>query len=146
MYKKSKTILGLKKGKYFTVSERHQIIQEMLSSRCKKRAIWKKYTGESEEHGHLLRWMRELGYSDEDPARRITFVENHTVTAKKKSAMASTGDSFETLQLKKRVAELEAQLKDAEMKAIAFSTMIDIAEKAFSIPIRKKASTKPLTR
>ena len=50
---------------------------------------------------------------------------------------------FENLQLKKRIVELERQLKDAELKAIAFSTMVDIAEKEFKIPIRKKLNTKP---
>ena len=60
----------------------------------------------------------------------------------KKTELSST-ESFENLQLKKRIEELESQLKDAEMKAIAFSTMIDIAEKEFSIPIRKKYNTKP---
>jgi transposase len=35
------------------------------------------------------------------------------------------------------------QLRDAELKAIAFSTMVDIAEKEFKIPIRKKLNTKP---
>ena len=65
---------------------------------------------------------------------------------KKKPPEAPQGDSFENLQLKKRVSELENQLKDAEMKAIAFSTMIDIAEKEFNIPIRKKANTKPLKK
>ena len=52
-------------------------------------------------------------------------------------------ESFENLQLKKRITELEKQLKDAELKAIAFSTMVDIAEKEFKIPIRKKFNTKP---
>ena len=52
-------------------------------------------------------------------------------------------ESFEILQLKKRIAELEKQLKDAELKAIAFSTMVDIAEEEFKIPIRKKFNTKP---
>ena len=50
---------------------------------------------------------------------------------------------FEKLQLEKRVAELEKQLKLAEMKAIAFSTLVDIAEREFNIPIRKKFNTKP---
>ncbi|HET6245684.1 MAG: hypothetical protein H0V01_00305 [Bacteroidetes bacterium] len=50
---------------------------------------------------------------------------------------------FENLQLKKRVAELEKQLKEAELKAIVFSTMVDIAEKEFKIPIRKKHNIKP---
>jgi transposase len=63
--------------------------------------------------------------------------------AKKTVPVEKTIDDFETLQLKKRIAELENQLKDAEMKAIAFSTMVDIAEKEFNIPIRKKFNTKP---
>jgi len=45
--------------------------------------------------------------------------------------------------LKTRINELENKLKDAEMKAIAYSTMVDIAEKEFNIPIRKKYNTKP---
>ena len=52
-------------------------------------------------------------------------------------------EDFEILQLKKRISDLEHQLKDAEMKAIAFSTMVDIAEKEFNIPIRKKYNSKP---
>jgi hypothetical protein len=52
-------------------------------------------------------------------------------------------DTFENLQLKKRIAELEKQLRDAEMKAIAYATMVDIAEKEFNIPIKKKFNTKP---
>ena len=59
----------------------------------------------------------------------------------KKNTDQSSGD-FETLKLKKRIAELEKQLQTAEMKAIAFSTMVDIAEKEFNIPIRKKHNTK----
>ena len=62
----------------------------------------------------------------------------------KKTKVEKQGiEDFEVLQMKKRIAELENQLKDAEMKAIAFSTMVDIAEKEFNIPIRKKYNTKP---
>lgn len=62
---------------------------------------------------------------------------------KKRETESSEDKDFETLQLKKRISELEKQLKDAEMKAIAFSTMVDIAEEEFKIPIRKKFNTKP---
>jgi cell division septum initiation protein DivIVA len=62
---------------------------------------------------------------------------------KKKIKLAKESADFENLQLKKRITELEKQLKDAELKAIAFSTMVDIAEKEFKIPIRKKLNTKP---
>ena len=143
---KSNVILGLKKGNYFTISERHQIIQEMISTGCTKRDIWEKYTGEVEEHGQLLRWMRKLGYNTKLVTRRPNFVENKQDMPKKTTSIVSTSDSLENLQLKKRNLELELQLKDAEMKAIAFSTMIDIAEKQFNIPIRKKVNTKPLKK
>lgn len=149
MDKKSKLISGLtdqeivkKPNKYFTDPEKHLIIQEMLETGCTKREIWEKYTGYEEEHGQLLRWMRKLGYDDSIPTRRPNFVLN-SIQMKKKKIKEDLPDSFENLQLKKRVEELEKQLKDAEMKAIAFSTMVDIAEKEFNIPIRKKCNTKP---
>jgi transposase len=145
MGEKSKVISGSRNGRSFTISERHQIIQEMLSSQCTKREIWEKYTGQSEEHGCLLKWMRQLGY-DEYSNRRFNFDRNNLLMTSKKKTLKIEEESFELLQLKKRVLELENQLKDAEMKAIAFSTMVDIAEKEFNIPIRKKLNTKPLKK
>ena len=58
-------------------------------------------------------------------------------------APGSQIDDFEVQQMKKRIAELEIQLKDAELKAMAFSMMVDIAEQEFKIPIRKNLDTKP---
>lgn len=62
---------------------------------------------------------------------------------KRKKDVELGSDEFVTLQLKKRIEELEKQLQTSEIKAIAFSTMVDIAEKEFNIPIRKKYNTKP---
>jgi hypothetical protein len=61
----------------------------------------------------------------------------------KPKVKASSDESFENLQLINRIKVLEQQLKDAELKAIAYSTMVDVAEKEFNIPIRKKFNTKP---
>jgi hypothetical protein len=146
MDKRSKVISGLRSAGSFTISERHKIINEMMTSRSSKVEIWKKYTGHEEEHGNLLRWMRQLGYNAEHSRRTFTFGENNNLMTKRKKALQIGEESFEILQLKKRVLELESQLKDAEMKAIAFSTMVDIAEKEFKIPIRKKLNTKPLKK
>ena len=152
MDKKSKGISGLNGGniiyenkkKYFSDSEKHHIIQDLLSSRLTKRDIWEKYTGEVSEHGEILSWMRQLGYTDTIKSRRTKFTVNNDVKMDKKNPSDSNShEDFETLQLKKRIASLELQLKDAEMKAIAFSTMVDIAEREFNIPIRKKFNTKP---
>jgi hypothetical protein len=62
--------------------------------------------------------------------------------AKSKKKTVSDNVDFEKMQLQKRIAELEKQVQIAEMKAIAFSTMVDIAEREFNIPIRKKYNTK----
>jgi transposase len=135
-----------KSRRYFTDTEKHQVIREFLSSGLSKREIWQKHTGGADEHGHLLRWMRELGYDVDTRKRMPNIVPNLHAMPRKQKVGKSTGDqadSFEALQLKKRIAELEKQLKDAELKAIAFSTMVDIAEKEFNIPIRKKLNTKP---
>jgi hypothetical protein len=151
MDKKSKLIPGLKAGtiiqkanKYFSEVEKHFIIKELLSTKCTKAQIWKKYTGQLEEHGQLLRWMRQLGYNTSVKTRRPNFDTKTTVMSIKKSKKETVKpfDDFETLQLKIRINELEKKLKDAEMKAIAYSTMVDVAEKEFNIPIRKKYNTK----
>ena len=62
--------------------------------------------------------------------------------SRKKKYNEHGSEDFETLKLKKRIAELEKQLQTVEMKAIAFSTLVDIAEKEFNIPIRKKYNIK----
>lgn len=66
MGKKSKLISGLKDGKiiiqkpnkYFTDSEKHHILQELVNSGCTKQEVWEKFTGQQEEHRQLLRWIR----------------------------------------------------------------------------------------
>ena len=146
MEKESNVILGLKRGCDYSDSERHKILQEYITSGKTKKEIWYKYTGQAEEHGSLRKWMRKLGYNGELRTRKYTLAESTNDMPQKKSSLNSAYESFETLQLKKRNFELETQLKDAEMKAIAFSTMIDIAEKEFNIPIRKKVNTKPLKK
>ena len=137
-----------KSGKYFTEIERHKIIRELLSSGCTKQAIWQKYTGQTREHGHLLTWMRQLGYNDTNVLSKKPTIVTNSSTMSNKRTISNTPVSketihFELLQLQKRNKELEKQLQEAELKAIAFSTMVDIAEEMFKIPIRKKLNTQP---
>ena len=137
-----------KSGKYFTEIERHKIIRELLSSGCTKQAIWQKYTGQTREHGHLLTWMRQLGYDDTSVTSKKPTIVTNSSTMSNKRTISNTPVSkeeihFELLQLQKRNKELEKKLEEAELKAIAFSTMVDIAEEMFKIPIRKKLNTQP---
>lgn len=146
---KNKPKIIQKKGKHFTETERHAIIREMLKNNWSKQYAWMLYTGEVEERGQLLRWMRKLGYVGRIEhkqfvsKRSIRRFEVKTTVMDKNDQPDPGQGSFETMQLKKRIAELEKQLKDAEMKAIAWATMVDIAEKEFNIVIKKKFNTKP---
>jgi hypothetical protein len=138
---KSKVILGLREKRYpFSKHEKIKIIEDYLSSGLSKRVIWEKYTGQSSEHGHILRWMRRFGYEEADSFQITTFADSQKVNPMKKKTV-SGAEEFELLQLRKRVSELEKQVSESEMKAAAFSTMVDIAEREFGIVIRKKFNT-----
>ena len=158
--KKSKLILGPsgekivapKSPKYFSELEREYIIQEYLSTRCTKREIWEKYTGQKVEHGGLLRWMRALGYVKQVKVGQTSFVQSDTSLFKKSDQMQkdkltthqeSTTQELTPVELQNKIARLERELELAKMRAFTYSTMIDVAEKEFNIPIRKKSDTKP---
>jgi hypothetical protein len=139
MKKESKSILGQWRNNrlYFSDHEKKLIIEDYLSGNETKQSVYSRYTGYPAENGKIAMWMRKFGIEDK-------FVKNSnfvSMPTRKKDKEQSSED-FETLKLKKRIAELEKQLQTAEMKAIAFSTMVDIAEKEFNIPIRKKHNTK----
>lgn len=142
---KSKPILGLRPHNtdliFFSDEEKIAIIEDYLSSGQTKNAIWKKYTGRDNEHGAIIRWMRTFGYEQTSTASLT-----NDFRMKKDNQESCPTDTFENIQLKKRIKELESKLKDAEMKAIAYSTMIDIAEDEFKLKIRKKFNTKPFKK
>jgi transposase len=142
MGRKRKVDLVLKFGGDFSESERKKIIKDYLKSGKSKREIWEKYTGQKDEHGQILKWMRNFGIDNSIPVRKNNFVDKHR-SMKNNTNTDHHSDIFENIQLKKRIEQLEKQLKDAEMKSIAYSTMIDIAEKELNISIRKKSNTKP---
>lgn len=139
MKKESKAILGQWRNNrlYFSDHEKKLIIEDYLSGNETKQSVYSRYTGYPVENGKITMWMRKLGIEDKF-VKNTNFVSMPT----RKKDIEQSSEDFETLKLKKRIAELEKQLQTAEMKAIAFSTMVDIAEKEFNIPIRKKHNTK----
>jgi transposase len=139
MKKQSKAILGqwINGRLFISDAEKMIIIKDYLSSGKTKKSVYEYYTGYKSEHGKILKWMVHFGIEDKF-IKNTNFVSMPT----QKKDKEQSSEDFETLKLKKRIAELERQLQTAEMKAIAFSTMVDIAEKEFNIPIRKKHNTK----
>lgn len=140
MIKERKSILGHWKGNrlYLSDQEKAIIIKDYLSGDRTRQEVYEHYTGYVEEHGKIAKWMKQLGFNE----NQQSFSNFVSMSDKEKQKEQSSKD-FELLQLKKRIADLESKLQEAEMKAIAFSTMVDIAEEEFKIPIRKKYNTKP---
>jgi transposase-like protein len=116
----------------FGPSQRRAIVEEYLNSNSTKAAVWRKHTGEKQERGQLLRWMRQLGYLDNTVCEKIVPLD----MAKEKRKQQSKAE------LEKRVRELENQLLDSQLKEEGYRRMIDIAEKDLKISIRKKPDTK----
>jgi transposase len=140
MMEKCKPSFGQWRNKrlFLTDEEKLILIKDYLAGKESKASVYFRYTGYPEDHGKIAVWMKKLGIKKIEDVRDVSFVP----MSKAKKPIQSEVD-FEKLQLEKRVAELEKQLKLAEMKAVAFSTMVDIAEREFNIPIRKKFNTKP---
>jgi len=124
-------------GSSFSIEERHEIIKEYLSGNYTKAAIWEKHTRQQDEHGNLLRWMRQLGYPCNERTPRITNFHPEAPFSMKTDQNESNPE-----ELKRRIKELEKQLEMAILKAESYQIMIDIAEKELNIPIRKKSDAK----
>ncbi len=120
-------------------SFKRDVVEYFLKNKCTKREAWEHFTGMKQEHGQIIAWMRKLGYTREKPIshhRLATMPKNNVDRQNCSSDLSGTISE-------KRINELELQLKNAELKLIAYSKMIDIAEQQFKIPIRKKYNTKP---
>ena len=53
-----------------------------------------------------------------------------------------SGSTEDVQVLRARIEELEEQLRYEKMRSEAYSTMIDLAESTFKVPIRKKSGAK----
>jgi transposase-like protein len=139
MYKTKK--LKIRRGGSFSIEERHEIIKEYLNGTETKTEIWRKHTGQKEEHGSILQWMRQLGYLREEISvekeRKRLIKSQHYFMPDNSS---NTEKSKEALQ--KEIEALKAEVTKAKIQAEGFDLMIELAEKEFNIPIRKKSDTK----
>lgn len=112
------------------------MIKEYLTGQYTKVELWKKYTGQDNEHGKMLDWMRKLGYiSDDRKPKPVTSFYPIPLPV-------SQSNTDDPIALQRRIKELEKQLENAQLKAEGYELMIEIAEKELKIPIRKKSGTK----
>lgn len=113
----------------YSLSFKLQVVSEVESEELSIRGALLKYGIQS--HGTVLNWIRKYGTFDREyqlqrlmhktPEQRIMELEQRIKL------------------LERQKASLEKQVETAEEKSIFFDMMIDLAEKEFKIPIRKKS-------
>ena len=111
-------------------AEKFQIIEEYIKSGESMESFQGKY---GMGHCTLSRWMTKFGLSN---TSQIQFNEM------KKVVERSPEKSLRERTLEAKVAQLEKKLKEEQLKSMAYSTMIDVAEEELGIDIRKKAGAK----
>ena len=113
------------------------VIEEYLRSGNSKVSLLKKY--DIKMKSGIQKWIRQLGYSDIH--QKAGYLEKPIippVAAKRIQKEASSSAPG----LESRIKELERLLEDEQLRSEAYQRIIDIAEKEFHIPIRKKLNTK----
>jgi len=116
----------------YTEEEKRSVVEYFLAHSYTKQYVWQKFTGQSSEHGQILRWLRELGYDKSEPGRFVYF----------NRVKSSKDNSKESLSDQEQIALLKKELEETRLKAKAFELMIELAEDEFKIRIKKKFGTK----
>lgn len=123
-------------------------MNKTYSEELKKQAVFKVLSGamrKSEavlEYGicsptSLDRWLERYGHGILSEHQELL---QHMGTRKKKEAFKGEMPELEALQ--RELAEANKRVRAAELRAEAYSLMIDLAEKELKVSIRKKSNTK----
>ena len=119
---------------HYKRSFKKKIIEEYLSTGCTKMFLLRKYNIQFKSA--IQTWMRILGYTDpHKQPQRFKFGRLIITSLPEKKKQSET-------ELEKRIRELEHQLEDEKLRSEAYARIIEIAEKEYKIPIRKKPNTK----
>lgn len=121
--------------KDYSMSFKLQVVQEVERGELSMSSATRKY-GIQGDHT-VFKWLKKYGNFD---------WENQTPTNMPKSPEQKILELEQQVKLlEKQKAFLKQQVETADKKAIIFDMMIDLAEKEFNIPIRKKCSPEQLT-
>lgn len=116
--------------KDYSMSFKLQVVREIESGELSMTAATQKYGIQA--RSSVRNWLRKYGTFD---------WENQTPSNMPKSQEQKILELEAKVKLlEKQKAFLEHQVDRADRKAVLFDMMIDLAEKEFNIPIRKKCS------
>lgn len=90
----------------------------------------------------LYRWITK--FAVENGLKEPTDMSKNTAKGQPESTLPEghSGSTDDVQVLRARIDELEKQLRYEKMRAEAYNTMIDLAEDAVKVPIRKKSGAK----
>ena len=121
--------------KDYSMSFKLHVVQEVERGELSMTSASLKYGIQA--RSSVRNWLRKYGNFD---------WENQTPSHMPKSPEQKILELEQQVKLlEKQKAFLEKQVETADKKAIIFDMMIDLAEKEFNIPIRKKCSPEQLT-
>ena len=116
--------------KDYSLSFKLSVVQEVERGDLSISGSLRKYGIQS--HGTVLNWLRKYGNFD---------WENQTPSNMPKTQDQKLMELEQKVKLlEKQKSFLEKQVEMSDKKVIIFDMMIDLAEKEFNIPIRKKCS------
>ena len=114
----------------YSMSFKLQVVQELESGELSMTAAARKYGIQSRSTVRM--WLRKYGNFD---------WENQTPSNMPKTPEQKLLELEQKVRLlEKQKKFLEKQVETSDKKAVIFDMMLDLAEKEFNIPIRKKCS------
>jgi transposase-like protein len=113
-----------------------QIIQEYLSQGCGFRKLAARY---GISRTTICKWVQVYqGIHNLPPTQNQESYSNSSMNSSPKKSVAGQQTNEELLQ---KIAALEKQLEDQQLKVVVLDTLITVAEKQLNISIRKKPGT-----
>ena len=124
-----------KTNKTYSEELKKQAVFNVLSGAMRKSEALREYGISSPSS--LDRWLERYGHGILSEHKELL---QHMGTRKKKEAVK--GEMLELEALRRDLAEANKRVRAAELRAEAYSLMIDLAEKELKVAIRKKSGTK----
>jgi transposase-like protein len=111
-----------------------QVVQEYLGTDMSQKELMQKYNIRG--NNTIKLWMRKFDVKIPSDQQ----IELQRIMAKEKE------ETPHERELEAKIKRLEEQLEDEKLRTLALNTMIDLAEKEFKIPIRKKSGARQSKR
>ena len=122
----------MKTIKHYNDSERLRLLEEFKASGSNMTQFQRTY---GLGHSTISRWMIKFGISNEKTRSAV-------IKMSKNRKKPTLSENMSRRILEARIKQLEQELKNEKLKALAYKTMIEVAEEELGVDISKKAGAK----